>query len=205
MTLRYIALVHTPSLARQPSRAQHSTSTGAAQSHGGEKEKSQELAIPDLAFAFHHSSLPSIRAHSRPKPLCKAWPADAFFCLPPSLKQSRLLFSVITLKFPVLQNVVSARRSSLSQNSWHWHSNFPRAIETRKETQEDRPWNFPTHDHCRSPERRGTLLVRPSLSNKPTQHWQILSRFAKTSRWQPPGNRRQDQTSTTRPHSIYSY
>lgn len=82
--------------ASQPARAQHSNPAQhqhrRSSSHGGEKEKSQELAIPDLTFAFHHSSLPSIRAHSRPKPLCKAWPADAFFCLPPSIEQSRLLF-----------------------------------------------------------------------------------------------------------------
>lgn len=39
------------------------------------------------------------------------------------------------------------------------------------------------------------------LSNKPTLHWQILSRFAKTSRWQPPG-KNTTRRRQTRPHSI---
>ena len=105
---------------RQPARAQRSTAQHQHRrklsSHGGEKEKSQELAIPDLAFAFHHSSLPSIRAHSRPKPLCKAWPADAFLP-PPIIEAKQDCSSVITLKSPRSKTPYSARRSFLSQTA----------------------------------------------------------------------------------------
>lgn len=127
------------------------------------------------------------------------------FCLPPSLSKAGLLFSVITLKSPC-SNVLSARRSFLSQNSWHWHSNFPRAIETRESPPGrdtgDQPWNFPTHDHCRSPEARHT--TRPSLSQT---NLRSTGRYCQDSPRRHVGSRLGTEQNTRRrlrPHSIKS-
>lgn len=72
-----------PQLARQPARAQHSTSTGAAQVTAAKKRRAKSWQYLTSLLPFIIAPSPSIRAHSRPKPLCKAWPADAFFFASP--------------------------------------------------------------------------------------------------------------------------
>lgn len=138
-----------PARAHSTAVAPHSTARrrrrSSLQVRAAKKRTAKSWQYLTSLFAFHHSSLPSPRAHSRSKPLCKAWPADAFLpfpCLaPPAVieQSSRLPFCHHAENPPAIVTFSTRQLALVLQfPPCHCKSRNPQT-----ETQEIGPGTFP--------------------------------------------------------------